>query len=415
MTEPKGTRDYEPDVAAKKEHIVEQITSVLDSFGYVPIDTPVIESREILTSKFTGGEEILKEMYSLTDQGKRKLGLRYDLTVPFGRFMAEHPEYKMPFRRRQVGKVFRDGPVKAGRYREFHQYDFDIVGEEGPEAEAELLAIIRTVLENLDLNPTIQVNSRDVLTAVISAQDIQIPVNSAILTLDKIEKKGREGVIEELKDKGVAEEKTLSLIETLSVSGTNEEKLEALKSFGTFDTLQTLVTLTESYGCEWTFNPFLARGLTYYTGTVFEAFDKSSGVTSSLSAGGRYDSMIGNLASYEAVAVGGSFGVDTLLDATETTRGVHDTDLFVIPLAPLPKIIEIVQTLRKEGINVVIGSSSKHFRKNLDYADKEGFGYLLVIGDEEITSGEYEVKDLQTGDTKQGTLEEIPQHIHTGF
>lgn len=408
----KGTRDYEPGEAAAKEKIKQTITNVLNKYGYVAMETPVIEHRDILTSKFTGGEEILKEMYSLTDQGGRKLGLRYDLTVPLARFMAEHPEYKKPFRRRQHGKVFRDGPTKKGRYREFEQYDFDIIGENSVAAEAELINIIRKALEDLGLQPTIHVNSRNVLFSVLESVGIETEKNSVILTLDKYEKKGQKGVIDELVEKGVSKNTAKELLDTLNVEGTNEQKLKALQQHGEFTELQELTTLLEAYNCSWTFNPFLARGLNYYTGIIFEAFDKESGVTSSLSAGGRYDNMIGALSNKEVEAVGASFGVDTLLDAVSKQEQYNKEKLYIVPLEPLQKIIPLVETLRK-NIAVTLGSPDKHFRKNLDYADKEGYGYLLVIGSDELESGAFEVKNLETGEKAKGALEELPSLLNT--
>jgi len=403
----KGTRDYEPLQATRKERIKQVITATLKQYGYAAMDTPVIEHRDILTSKFTGGEEILKEMYTLQDQGERKLGLRYDLTVPLARFMAEHPEYKKPFRRRQAGKVFRDGPVKPGRYREFEQYDFDIIGEDSVVAEAELIQIIRTVLEKLGLQPTIHVNSRKVLFSLLENIDIGVDKASVILTLDKYEKKGRQGVVEELMEKGVREQKANKLLSILSVGGSNQHKIEQLEEHADLLDIKQVAKMLEAYDCEWTFNPYLARGLNYYTGIIFEVFDKDTGVTSSLSAGGRYDDMIGALSKKDVSAVGASFGIDTLLDAVQHDEAVHSKDIYVIPLDDVEKIIPLVQRIRSQDVHVTLGSPQKHFRKNLDYADKQGYGYLLVIGSDELESDVFEVKNLQTGEKTKTSLENI--------
>jgi histidyl-tRNA synthetase len=395
----KGFRDNPPRIAQRKQRIRDTIRNTAQTYGYQPLETPVIESERILTSKFTGGEEILKEMYTLTDNGDRRLGLRYDLTVPFARFIAEHPELKQPFKRYQNGPVFRDGPIKQGRYREFEQFDLDIVGSQSRLYDAELITIVDDVLTELDIPHTIQVNTRGLLEAVIS--HVGIPddkADSVILTIDKYEKKGRSGVEDELSDKGLSDDDITELLDALDKNGSNDELLDAYSEYGDISDLRTVHRLLDEAGVSYELNPYLARGLTYYTGTIFEAFTTGE-FDRSIAAGGRYDDMVGDLSSHTDTlpGVGASFGVDTLLDCTETTTGANDDTVLVIPMADIDDVISDVQHIRGAGVDVMLADPEKSFHKNMDYADKEGYGYLLVIGSDELESGEYTVKNLSSG------------------
>ena len=414
--DPKGTRDHPPRKARAKETIRQTIRRHAQRHGFRPLQTPIIENRDILTSKFTGGEEILKEMYTLTDQGERSLGLRYDLTVPFARFVSEHPELKFPFKRYQNGPVFRDGPVKPGRYREFEQFDLDIIGDTSNASDAELISIVYKVLRDLGLNPEIQVNTREFLYGVIDHVGKERGrADGVVLTIDKYEKKGREGVIEELVEKGVPPETATELLDTLNVEGNNKDLIETFSDITDTERLNDLHRYLEAQRVEYTFNPYLARGLTYYTGTIFEAFAPQTSFTSSIAAGGRYDDMIGNLSKNQSpCAVGASFGVDTLLDATTGDENPNKDAVYVAPLTSLEHVYPVCRELR-EVVDVTLGTPSKGFRKHLDYADKEGYTYLVVYGDNEVENDAFEVKNLRTGETRKGDIETIKDALHETF
>lgn len=409
----KGLRDHPPGRAAAKQRIRDTIRRVAERHGYQPLETPIIEDRSILTSKFAGGEEILKEMYTLTDNGERDLGLRYDLTVPFARFVAEHPELKKPFKRYQSGQVYRDGPIKHGRYREFEQYDIDIVGSQNRLYDAELITIIDKVLSALDIPHVIEVNTRSLLTGVI--EHVGIPGSRAddvILTIDKYEKIGRGGVAEELEDKGIEDDTVTELLTVLDKSGGNEELLEHYSSYADIDDFSTVHDHLAASNVDYEVNPYLARGLTYYTGTVFEAFTTTE-FDRSIAAGGRYDSMISHLSDHDddLPGVGASFGVDTLVDCVSTDASTYQDALFIIPMMEAAEVVPRAETIREQGVNVMVGDPDRQFGKNMDYADKEGFGYLLVIGDEERRSESYTVKNMETGDETTVSLDEVGQAI----
>lgn len=409
----KGLRDHPPGRAAAKQRIKDTIRRVAERHGYQPLETPIIEDRSILTSKFTGGEEILKEMYTLTDNGDRDLGLRYDLTVPFARFVAEHPELKKPFKRYQSGQVYRDGPVKHGRYREFEQYDVDIVGSQNRLYDAELITVVDKVLTALDIPHVIEVNTRSLLTGVI--EHVGIPASRAddvILTIDKYEKIGRGGVAEELEDKGLGSDVITELLSVLDASGSNDELLEHYSAYADIDDLTTVHDHLDAGNVDYQVNPYLARGLTYYTGTVFEAFTTTE-FDRSIAAGGRYDSMIAHLSSHDddLPGVGASFGVDTLVDCVSTETSTYEDTLFIIPMMDVSDVIPRAEAIRDQGVNVMVGDPDRQFGKNMDYADKEGFGYLVVIGDDERETESYTVKNMETGEETTVSLDAVGEAI----
>lgn len=412
--ETKGFRDHPPSLAEHQERIRRVIRDAATKYGYQPLDTPAIEARSILTSKFTGGEEILKEMYTLTDQGERELGLRYDLTVPFARFIAEHPELKHPFKRYQHGKVYRDGPVTKGRYREFEQFDLDVVGAKSPVYDAELIAIVDTVLTELSIPHRIELNTRGLLEAIIAHVGVEdSKTDTVILTLDKYEKKGRSGVADELSDKGLSDTTVDELLSILDEDGGNDELIAYYDEYGDISELQRLNAYLDAANVDYTLNPYLARGLTYYTGVVFEAFTTDD-FDRSIAAGGRYDDMIGELSSHEddLPAVGASFGVDTLIDAVGTKSDERDDTVYVIPLADTEEVIRRAERLRSDGVDVMLGDPDTSFGKHMDYADKEGLGYVLVIGDDELSTEEYTVKHLSTGEERTSGLGGVADSIN---
>lgn len=410
----KGFRDHPPSEAATKQRIKDTVRDHAERYGYQPLETPVIEHQDLLTSKFTGGEEILKEMYTLTDRGERALGLRYDLTVPFARFVAEHPELKKPFKRYQSGTVYRDGPIKHGRYRAFEQFDLDIVGSESRVFDAELITIIDAVLSDLDIPHRIEVNTRGLLEAVIG--HVGIPddkVDTVILTIDKYEKIGRDGVEDELGEKGFDDTTIQGLLETLHTEGGNEERIDHFETYGDIDSLKTVHEFLDASDVSHTINPYLARGLTYYTGTVFEAFPTTS-FDRSIAAGGRYDSMVADLSEHHdsLPGVGASFGVDTLLDCMDDQASTRDDALYVVPMMNVEDILPKAQAIRGQSVNTMLGDPERSFSKHMEYADKEGFGYLLVIGSDEQETGEYTIKHLKSGTERTAELDGVANAIN---
>src|SRR3989344_4409687 len=273
LSRAKGTRDFLPEEKILRQSVENTLKKIFECYGFSPAETPILERYDVLASKYAGGEEILKETFKLKDQGDRELALRYDLTVPLARVVAMNPTLKMPFRRYQIGVVFRDGPLKAGRYREFTQCDVDVIGSSSMRQDAEIINLAKDAFQAIGLQVVIKVNNRKILDALM--ETAQIPEgkrNSTILALDKLEKIGMEAVKKELQEKGIFSEPIDNLCRWISIKGTNDQKIKELKKI--LINKQGLLEMEEvlSYAPEAVFEVSLARGLSYYTGTIFEVF-----------------------------------------------------------------------------------------------------------------------------------------------
>lgn len=405
----KGTKDVSGQDAILKEKIVSALKEVFSLYGYSPLETPIIEKLDVLTSKYSSGDEILKETFKLQDQGKRDLGLRYDLTVPMARFIAMNPGMKMPFKRYQIGEVFRDGPIKLGRYRQFTQCDVDIVGIRGMAADAEMIFIAIDAFAKLNLPVVIKVNNRKLLNSIMDYAGIPAEKQEAtILTVDKIEKIGEGNVKKELVDKGISAESAKKLFSILQVDGNNSEKLAKVSKLvknkeGIEDLKELFSIVTAEY------EPALARGLSYYTGTVFEVFMKQSEIKSAVAAGGRYDNLIGQLiaSKQDYPAVGISFGVDVIADALKSVSfGETMTRVFVIPIKAFKDAIGISEKLRNAGINTDMELAGRNLGKALEYANKMQIPFTIFVGEREIKEGKIKLRIMKTGSEFLTTLEE---------
>ncbi|MBN2454322.1 histidine--tRNA ligase [Candidatus Woesearchaeota archaeon] len=403
MQLPKGTKDVSGEEAILKEKIVSTLKEVFSLYGYSPLDTPVVERYETLSSKYSGGDEILKEVFRLTDQGKRELGLRYDLTVPMCRFIAMNPNLKLPFKRYQIGEVFRDGPIKLGRYRQFFQCDVDVVGVKSMSADSEMLMIAKEVFERLKLPVVIKVNNRKLLNAILESSGIEKDkADTVMLTIDKLEKFGEQAVKEELADKGISPDAVKKLFSALRVKGSNAEKLDKISKLVNDESISELREVICA-GVE--FDPSLARGLSYYTGTVFEVFLKKSGIKSAVAAGGRYDKMIGQFlnSKLDYPAVGISFGLDVIMDALKEKNPELESTLtkaFVIPIKEKKGAAKIASELRKAGINTDMDLSGRNIGKTLDYVNRMGIPFAVFVGEKEIRQKKVKLRDMKTGKEK---------------
>ena len=403
---PKGTRDLKPEEAIVKDKIVSALKNVFELYGYSPLETPAFERFDILASKYAGGDEILKETFKFKDQGKRELGLRYDLTVPLARYVGMNPNVKMPFKRYQIGEVFRDGPVEKARYRQFTQCDVDVVGIKGMTADAEIIALTSRAFRKLGFEPIIKVNNRKLLNEIIVACNIpKEKAEEAILSIDKLEKIGRKGVIDELKAKGFDQKKIGTLIDFVTAKGSNEKQIEDFykffpKSEGVKE-IDKLISLLKIFNVNVEFDASLARGLAYYTGTVVEVFLKNSSVKSAVCAGGRYDRMIGEfLGKGEFPAVGISFGLDRIYDAyVEKNKDGQKTTakVYIIPINTLNDSLKIAEELRNENVKADIDLAGKGPSKNLQYANSLGIPYVLFVGEEELRQKKVKLKDMKSG------------------
>lgn len=407
----RGTNDYYNSEMQLRQRINEVLRKNFTRYGFGEASTPILNEMDLLAWKYAGGSEILKEVYGLKDQGERALGLRYDLTVPFAKMISFDQNLKMPFRRFEIGRVFRDGPVKAGRLREFIQADVDIVGIESVYAELEFFKMIKEVFSELDIRIKVEYNDRSLLYAVLQISGIETRLyNKVILILDKALKIEKEDLLKALDEIDVNQEKSellLSLLErsydelvTLIEEKVSDETiLEAVKRFNKLRLLMEECSLTDIM----TLNIGLARGLEVYTGTIWEVFALESNVTSSIAAGGRYDKLISSFINNgrDYPTVGMTFGVDviyTVLKAylkDEKWQEIY----YLIPFTGYEMdTMLLAEKLRAEGNAVIMEMRGIRIGKAMNYANRAKYKYVVVVGEGEVNSGTIRVKDMESGE-----------------
>lgn len=409
----RGTQDYLPTQEVFRRNIRRTLEDTFILYGCKPLETPILNYTKLMASKYAGGAEILKEMYTLTDRGERDLALRYDLTIPFAKVIAMNPQLSMPFKRYEIGKVFRDGPIKAGRYREFTQCDVDVVGIESQSAEAELMMMTIDAFNKLNIEMVIQFNNRKLLAGLLQFFEVpQTKLNSVILILDKMEKIDQITLLKELEEQNLLPS-TIELIKKfLNANPTfayfEKYRMENELIKQGFEELLELIDYLQvlNVGESCVFNPFLARGLEIYTGTIYELFLKDGAIKSSIGGGGRYDNAIGGLiGSEEKIStVGISFGLDVIYTAMEQ-REIHANealvDIFIIPLNTEKEALRLAWQLRQQGNRVEVELSGKKLRKAMEKANREKIRKVIILGENEIQSGRYELKDMLTGEIEQ--------------
>ncbi|MFA6461647.1 MAG: histidine--tRNA ligase [Candidatus Woesearchaeota archaeon] len=413
----KGVRDIPPEEKIVLNQILTNLRLVFERYGFTPLETPLIERWETLTAKGGAGEEsdALKETFKLKDQGNRDLALRFDLTVPLARYVAMNPTLKLPFKRYEMGPVFRDGPIKLGRYRQFWQCDIDTVGVKSMLAEAEQLALVESAFTQLGIEVVIKVNNRKLLNGILNQCEIS-EKESAIVAIDKLEKIGVKGVIEELQQREYSSDQIVALMDLIKENSTlkqlkqkvvNSEGQEGIKE------LEELFTYLKSMKVKSVqFDLSLARGLGYYTGTVFEVVAIGSSVTSSIAGGGRYDEMVGKFAGggRQIPTVGISFGLSTILDVLKAKQEFKEktpAKAYLIPIQTLNESLQIVQKLRSKQINVDMDLNGKGIGKNLEYVSSLGIPYALIIGGDEVTQKKILLRDMQSGTQELLNLSEL--------
>jgi histidyl-tRNA synthetase len=418
----KGTQDYLPEAEVIRREVRRTLEDVFIQYGCKPLETPILNYTELLSSKYAGGAEILEEMYTLTDRGERDLALRYDLTIPFAKVVAMNPAISLPFKRYEMGKVFRDGPIKAGRFREFTQCDVDIVGVDSQVAEAELMMMALDAFGKLEMNVTIQYNNRKLLTGMLEVFGLEPDnLNRAVLILDKLEKVGVKAVVAELEELKITVS-TRSAIEQFLTDGNNasfdyfesyskenpnlREGLREIKELALY-----LDFLDIKEQC--VFNPFLARGLEIYTGTIYEIFLTDRSITSSIGSGGRYDNAIGGLLGTDETisTVGISLGLDVIYAAIKASRkrvnSASRVDYYVISLGTQKEALRLASDLRKKGETVELEMSNRKLGRLLEKANKEKVRNVIIIGEDEVKKNQYKVKNMETGEESlwdMGTL-----------
>jgi len=425
MQPPKGTRDFLPQDMMRRQHVLDIARKVFERFGFEPLSTPAIESWELLSRKGGGGEDIRKEIYYFRDKGDREIGLRFDLTAPLGRVVANNPQLPKPFKRYQMGPVWRYDNPQAGRYREFWQADADIVGSGKMDCEAECLAAAATALEALGFKDfAIRLSNRKILNGII--EFLKIPKEKApdvFRALDKLEKIGANETLKEIEKAGVKGKKAKGLLEMIKARGSPEtilkkerKRLETYSSAKEgLDELEQIVSKCKIYGIsrKLIIDLSLVRGLEYYTGPVFEISVRTKKEIGSIAGGGRYDNLIEAYGGRWTPAVGISLGIERICEIMESEgmfrlpASSSQAFVAVADEAVREKAIGVAQALRIGGLNIQMDLTGRSLRNQLEFADKAGIPFVIFVGEKELKKGKFTVKDMAKKKQGELTLEKI--------
>ena len=423
----RGFRDFLPDVMLVRERLMETARRVFRSYGFSPIDTPALEYAEILTGK--GGDESDKQLFRFKDAGDRDVAMRFDLTVPLARYTAQHlSELGTPFKRYHIAPVWRGENTQRGRYREFVQCDFDTIGTDSNAADIETLLVIHDLLVALGFERfTIRVNNRLILNGVLESLGLSDKTVGVLRAIDKLAKIGKEAVVEELVDRvGSTRDQANQVLETMGP----ETSLESLsKNFGQnqlvalgVQRLQQLFSAAATAGIpaeRLALDVSIARGLDYYTGTIYETFLSDLPTIGSICSGGRYDNLAGLFTKERLPGVGASLGLDRLLAAMEELKllGAEATPASVLMTQfdadRLGDYLRVSRMLRAAGINVEVFPDAKKLGKQLQYADRKGFRIALIAGSDEFAKREWQVKNLKSGGSSNVPESELVATLET--
>jgi histidyl-tRNA synthetase len=443
---PSGTRDFLPREMLRRNYIFDTIRSVFKQYGYVPIETPAMENLSTLLGKY--GDEGDKLLFRILNSGDAfagvdpselangsllsanvcEKGLRYDLTGPFARFVVQHQQdIVFPFKRYQMQPVWRADRPQKGRYREFYQCDADVIGSRSLLNEVELVQMVDAVFTQLNISVTVKINNRKVLSGIaeiMGAADRLIDITVAI---DKIDKIGQEAVLNELRNKDIAEAAIQQLLPILTLSGTNEEQLARLSAILAesavgmqgIEELRTIFSYLEILKLQHTvaLDLSLARGLNYYTGAIFEVKADEVAI-GSICGGGRYDDLTGVFGLKDVSGVGISFGADRIYDVINTLErfpeaAMANTKLLFLNLGrqEAMKALEYLKEVRAAGISAEIYPETAKMKKQMEYADKRGIPYVIIIGEEELRSNTLSFKDMRSGEQRKLDLKNLMENF----
>jgi len=421
----KGFRDYLPESMIPRERLIDIARKVYRSYGFSPIDTPTLEYLEILTGK--GSEETDRQLYRFEDHGGRNVGMRFDLTVPLARFVAQHINtLGTPFKRYHIAPVWRGENTQRGRYREFMQCDFDTIGTLSVAADIETGLVINDLFEKLGFERfTVHLNNRQVLTGLLEQIGVAEQATAILRSLDKLTKIGRERTANEMvKTAGITAEQAEQVLAITTLTGSNQEILDNLKplvaqsELGTagIDRLQQILDGLAAGGVPQErikLDVSIARGLDYYTGVIFETFlDDLPGI-GSVCSGGRYDNLAELYTKQQLPGIGASLGLDRLLAAMDELEMIDKVktpaDILVVYFEKdrLNKYLEIAASLRQAGWAVEVFPDAKKMGKQLKYADGRGFQYALIAGGDELQRDVCQIKNLHTGESVEYPLSSV--------
>lgn len=441
---PKGTRDFTPVEMARRNYIFDAIRSIFRLHGYLPIETPAMENLSTLMGKYgEEGDKLLfkilnsgnylsdvpEEVYSSKETGKMlkhisEKGLRYDLTVPFARFVVQHNnEITFPFKRFQIQPVWRADRPQKGRYREFYQCDVDVIGSNSLLYEVEMVTIASEIFKKLGISITILMNNRKILSGIAEVIGESARITDITVAIDKLDKIGQEGVNKELADKGLSDETVAKLQPILGLKGNSIEKLDQLSAILAssatgmkgIEEMQTIFNLINKLqpGINVEIDLTLARGLNYYTGAIIEikANDVQMG---SISGGGRYDDLTGIFGLKGMSGIGISFGADRIYDVLNELKLFpadleQATTVLLVNFGGTEELVslKLLQKLHEAGISAEIYPEPLKMKKQFGYADNKKIPYTIIIGADEAASGIYQLKNMLTGEQVQLSGNEI--------
>ncbi len=446
---PKGTRDFSPEIMVKRNYIFDTIKSVFKLYGYMPLETPAMENLSTLMGKY--GEEGDKLLFKILNSGDfigdvpesellernslrltnriAEKGLRYDLTVPFARFVVQHQnELTFPFKRYQIQPVWRADRPQKGRYREFYQCDVDVVGSDSLLHEAELVQMVDEVYRRLNIRVRLLMNNRKILAGIAETIGYPDRLTDITVAIDKMDKIGLENVNAELREKGISAEAVEKLQPILNLEGTNAEKLEKLRhvlqasetGLKGIEELEKVFGYLDGVGVETEvrLDLTLARGLSYYTGAIFEvkALDVQIG---SITGGGRYDDLTGIFGLKNMSGVGISFGADRIFDVMQQLdlfpkqNNTATTRLLFVNFGEQEEryCLPLLKKLRAAGINTEIYPEAAKMKKQMGYADKKGIPFVAIVGENEMQRSTVSLKDMASGEQTELRPEELIEKL----
>ncbi len=419
VTEPRtlsGFMELLPNEQILFDQMKEKIEKTYQKFGFLPLDTPILELSEVLLAK--AGGETEKQIYRFT-KGDTDISMRFDLTVPLAKYVAKnYGNLSFPFRRYQIGKVYRGEKTQKGRFREFYQCDIDIIGdgELGIVNDAEIPSVIYNLISSLGFNDfTICINNRKVLNGLFREVNQEQNAVDIMRTIDKLAKIGKENVISELKEIGLDDQAIDRILKFIEIDGTTDEKIKKLKELNIQEEmfveglaeLEQVVKYIRVFGVPDThfkIDLTIARGLDYYTGTVYETFLNDYKEIGSVCSGGRYENLAEYYTDKKLPGVGISIGLTRLFYKLNELQLIKSdkysmSDVLIIPMTEdMTKSIELASNLRKEGINTEVYLNDKKLKAKFKYADKLKIPYVVVIGEDEINSNMIKVKNMSTGE-----------------
>jgi len=445
---PKGTRDFSPEAMIRRKYIFQTIEDVFQLFGYLPLETPAMEALSSLMGKY--GEEGDKLLFKVLNSGDflKKVpteqinpentgrlsllicekGLRYDLTVPFARYVVQHRnEITFPFKRYQIQPVWRADKPQKGRYREFYQCDVDIIGSDSLLNEAELIQIIDEVFDRLGIRVMIKINNRKVLAGIAEIVGLSGMFQTITVALDKLEKIGIDGVAGELISRGISADDVKKLRPVLSIEGDHHLKINKLKKLleGSRSGQQGLKEIGSLFRIlgnielrsEILWEVPLARGLDYYTGTIIEAISLDDRI-GSICGGGRYDDLAGIFGMSDISGVGVSFGAERIYDLMSKLdlfpkNAVTGTKVLFVNLGEQEEkhILPLISRIRQAGIRAEIYPDHAKLKKQMSFADSKGIPFVVLIGEKEISEGVITLRNMQTGEQREVDMEGLIKEL----